>query len=103
MIFRITSEAFSMLSSGTYSSLPWKLCPPAKILGQGSPMKDRFLDEQAIAMALLDNEAKAEIPENIRLGANRQLPMYSQISKVEIVDRPFEKTPKMSIRRFLYK
>ena len=62
-----------------------------------------FLDEQAIAMALLDNEAKAEIPENIRLGANRQLPMYSQISKVEIVDRPFEKTPKMSIRRFLYK
>ena len=62
-----------------------------------------FLDEQAIAMALLDNEAKAEIPENIRLGANRQLPMYSQISNVEIVDRPFEKTPKMSIRRFLYK
>ena len=62
-----------------------------------------FLDEQAIAMALLDNEAKAEIPENIRLGANRQLPVYSQIAKVEIMDRPFEKTPKMSIRRFLYK
>ena len=62
-----------------------------------------FLDEQAIAKALLDNEAKAEIPENIRLGANRQLPVYSQIAKVEIMDRPFEKTPKMSIRRFLYK
>ncbi len=62
-----------------------------------------FLDEQAIAKSLLDSEAKAEIPENIRLGANRQLPMYSQISKVELVDKPFEKTPKMSIRRFLYK
>ena len=62
-----------------------------------------YPDEQAIAKALLDNEAKAEIPENIRLGANRQLPAYSQISKVEYVDRPFEKTPKMSIRRFLYK
>ena len=62
-----------------------------------------FPDEQAIAKALLDNEAKAEIPENIRLGANRQLPNYSQIAKVELMDRPFEKTPKMSIRRFLYK
>ena len=62
-----------------------------------------FPDEQAIAKALLDNEAKAEIPENIRLGANRQLPGYSQIAKVELMDRPFEKTPKMSIRRFLYK
>ena len=62
-----------------------------------------YLDEQAIAKALLDNEAKANIPENIRLGANRQLPGYSQIAKVELVDKPFEKTPKMSIRRFLYK
>ena len=62
-----------------------------------------FPDEQAIAKALLDAEAKAEIPENIRLGANRQLPGYSQIAKVELMDKPFEKTPKMSIRRFLYK
>ena len=62
-----------------------------------------FLDEQAIASALLDHEAKDNIPENIRLGANRQLPGYSQIAKVELMDRPFEKTPKMSIRRFLYK
>ena len=62
-----------------------------------------FLDEQAIAKALLDNEAKSNIPENIRIAANRQLPAYSQISKVELVDKPFEKTPKMSIKRFLYK
>ena len=40
---------------------------------------------------------------NIKLGANRQLPSYSQIEKVELMDKPFEKTPKMSIRRFLYK
>ena len=62
-----------------------------------------FPDEQAIAKALLDTEAKAEIPERIRLGANRQLPAYSQLYKVEMMDKPFEKTPKMSIRRFLYK
>jgi long-chain acyl-CoA synthetase len=34
---------------------------------------------------------------------NEQLPMYSQISKIEIRTEPFEKTPKNSIRRFLYK
>ena len=61
-----------------------------------------FLDEDAMARALLDPEAKSEIPENIRLAANRKLPLYSQIAKVETVDKPFEKTPKMSIRRFLY-
>ncbi|MBQ7750388.1 MAG: AMP-binding protein [Bacteroidales bacterium] len=62
-----------------------------------------FLDEQEIAKALLDPEAKADIPENIRLGANRQFPAYSQIASVEVMDKPFEKTPKMSIKRFLYK
>ena len=62
-----------------------------------------FLDEQAIAKALLDAEAKSDIPENIRTGANNQLPAYSHISKVELMDKPFEKTPKMSIKRFLYK
>ena len=62
-----------------------------------------YLDEQAIAKALLDPEAKDAIPENIRLASNRQLPVYSQIAKVELQAVPFEKTPKMSIRRFLYK
>ena len=65
--------------------------------------KGIYAAAQAVAKALLDAEAKAEIPENIRLGSNRQLPSYSQISKVELMDRPFEKTPKMSIKRFLYK
>jgi len=62
-----------------------------------------YLDEQAIAKSLLDAEAKDSIPDNIRLASNRQLPVYSQLAKVEIRDVPFEKTPKMSIRRFLYK
>ena len=62
-----------------------------------------FLEEAAIARSLLDAEAVSELPEKIRQGANRQLPGYSQIAKVERQDKPFEKTPKMSIRRFLYK
>src|SRR5690554_5323044 len=35
-IFTMTCTAFSMLCRGTYSYFPWKLWPPAKILGQGS-------------------------------------------------------------------
>ena len=62
-----------------------------------------YLDEQMIAKSLMDQEARSEIPENIRIASNKHLPAYSQIAKVELVDRPFEKTPKMSIKRFLYK
>jgi len=62
-----------------------------------------FLDEQAMAKALLDKETISDIPENIRVGSNRLLPAYSQIWKVEVMKEPFEKTPKMSIKRFLYK
>ena len=62
-----------------------------------------YLDEAAIKKSGLDAETVADIPENVRVCANRQLPMYSQIAKVEVVAAPFEKTPKMSIKRFLYK
>lgn len=62
-----------------------------------------YLDRDAIKRDALDDETVSDIPENIRIYSNRQLPKYSQISKVEVVLQPFEKTPKMSIKRFLYK
>ena len=62
-----------------------------------------YLDKDAIKAAGLDEEAVSDLPERIRTGANRQLPAYSKIAKVEPVLVPFEKTPKMSIKRFLYK
>ena len=62
-----------------------------------------YLDKDAIKAAGLDDEAVADLPEKIRTGANRQLPNYSKIAQVETVLVPFEKTPKMSIKRFLYK
>ena len=62
-----------------------------------------YLDEAAIKAAKLDAEAVSDIPESVRLNSNRTLPNYSQISKIEVVVAPFEKTPKMSIKRFLYK
>lgn len=62
-----------------------------------------YLDDAAIKKAGLDEEAVSDIPETVRVNSNRVLPMYSQITKVEVVTEPFIKTPKMSIKRFLYK
>jgi Long-chain acyl-CoA synthetases (AMP-forming) len=62
-----------------------------------------YLDSDGIQKAGLTDEQKAELPEKIRRGAGKHLPAYSKIVKVEVVDKPFEKTPKMSIKRFLYK
>ena len=39
----------------------------------------------------------------MRTAVNSEMPAYSKISKVEVMDQPFEKTPKMSIKRFMYK
>lgn len=62
-----------------------------------------YLDEEAMKKDALDAEDIADIPERIRIAGNRILPSYSQLVKVEVVEHPFEKTPKMSIKRFLYK
>ena len=43
-----------------------------------------------------------DLPEKIRLKVNRQMPAYSQIAKVEEKRDTFDKTPKGSIKRFLY-
>ncbi|MGM9752938.1 MAG: AMP-binding protein [Candidatus Cryptobacteroides sp.] len=62
-----------------------------------------YLDQDGIKKAGLDDEAVSEIPENILAAANKKLPAYSKITKIELVLEPFAKTPKMSIKRFLYK
>jgi long-chain acyl-CoA synthetase len=40
--------------------------------------------------------------EEIRTNINLAMPVYSKISEIEVRKEPFEKTPKMSIKRFLY-
>lgn len=62
-----------------------------------------YLDQKQIEADGLDGEAVSERMHDMQVLLNKSLPSYSQISKVEIVDQPFEKTPKMSIKRFLYK
>ena len=51
----------------------------------------------------MDEETKKTIPGIIRDEANKSLPNYSKIVKVEFMEEPFEKTPKKTIKRFLYK
>lgn len=51
----------------------------------------------------MDEATRATIPRQIREAANKSLPAYSKIAKVEMMNEPFEKTPKKTIKRFLYK
>lgn len=51
---------------------------------------------------LTDEEADAKVMENLA-ALNAGLPAYSRVSRIEILHEPFEKTPKHSIRRYLYK
>ena len=62
-----------------------------------------YIDKDAMKKAGLDEAAQAAKVEHIRKVSNRVLPSYSQVTKIELVDEPFAKTPKMSIKRFLYK
>lgn len=62
-----------------------------------------YLDQDGIKKAGLDAEAVSDIPESIVANVNKSMPNYSKLTKVEVVLEPFAKTPKMSIKRFMYK
>ncbi len=60
-------------------------------------------DYEAARKASLTKEA-AEAKIHASLAEfNRQLPAYARVAEIEIRPEEFEKTPKHSIRRFLYK
>ena len=63
-----------------------------------------------VALVYLDAEkAKSEgvdleaYKKTIITEVNATMPAYSKVTMVEYMDQPFEKTPKMSIKRFMYK
>lgn len=62
-----------------------------------------YLDAAKLEQDGMDAEARDLYLEEMLALANKSLPSYSKLTKVEVVDEPFEKTPKMSIKRFLYK
>ena len=57
--------------------------------------------DAAMAQGLKEKDLEKVMEEN-RVALNAGLPAYSQISRVKIYQEEFEKTPKKSIKRFLY-
>ena len=58
-----------------------------------------YMDSEKIAQEGINTE---EYSKSLIKEVNAQMPAYSKISAIEIAETPFEKTPKMSIKRFLY-
>ena len=63
-----------------------------------------------VALVYADSEKLAaenvnidDFIKNTMLEVNKLMPAYSKVTLIEIMDKPFEKTPKMSIKRFMYK
>lgn len=60
-----------------------------------------FPDEEALkAEGIKDIASKME---EIRKMINQQIPSYEHLAEIEVVKQEFEKTPKKSIKRYLYK
>jgi len=57
--------------------------------------------EQVVKLGLQKSDVEAIMEQN-RKDLNPALPSYSQLSGIKVMDQEFEKTPKRSIRRFLY-
>ena len=62
-----------------------------------------YMDSDRMEREGLDEAARNAVLKDILVSVNRDLPSYSKLSALEVRQQPFEKTPKMSIRRFLYK
>jgi long-chain acyl-CoA synthetase len=57
--------------------------------------------DEAFAHGLKVEDMERVMEEN-RVALNSTLPLYSQLSKIKVYPEEFEKTPKKSIKRFLY-
>ena len=60
------------------------------------------VDTEAAKTAGLSGEELKNTIETSVFALNEVLPVYSRIAKCEIRETPFEKTPKLSIKRFMY-
>ena len=59
-----------------------------------------YMDAEKAKTEGVDLEAyKAQLMTEV----NKSMPSYSKVNAVEYMEQPFEKTPKMSIKRFMYK
>jgi len=61
-----------------------------------------YPDPDQVQAAKLNEEALVELMEQNRKDVNSLLPSYAQLAGIKIMKEEFEKTPKKSIKRFLY-
>ncbi|HBL74430.1 MAG: long-chain fatty acid--CoA ligase [Bacteroidetes bacterium GWF2_42_66] len=61
-----------------------------------------YPDKESVQSASLTEEQLMTIMNENRHRVNKELPRYEHISRIELVDQEFEKTPKKNIKRFLY-
>ena len=61
-----------------------------------------YPDTTPAGQKMLANRNIFEFMEENRKELNKQVPQYSQVTAIEVVEKEFEKTPKRSIKRFLY-
>ena len=59
-----------------------------------------YMDSDKLKAEAVDVEAYKAV---LAAEVNKAMPAYSKVNLVEVMDQPFEKTPKMSIKRFMYK
>jgi long-chain acyl-CoA synthetase len=62
-----------------------------------------YPDMEPVKSGTITREDLDELMEKNRIALNNRLPKYMQVTGVEIVAQEFEKTPKKSIKRYLYK
>lgn len=61
-----------------------------------------YPDLELLSQQKIDKEGSEKLMEQNIEALNRDLPAYSKVKKLKIMNEEFEKTPKRSIKRFLY-
>ena len=61
-----------------------------------------YPDQDAVQAAALDRAGVVAKMEEVRRELNTQIPSYEHLSSIRIMEEEFEKTPKKSIKRYLY-
>lgn len=61
-----------------------------------------FPEKESVQADSVSEEQLLTIMNENRHRANKELPRYEHIARVELVDQEFEKTPKKNIKRYLY-
>jgi long-chain acyl-CoA synthetase len=62
-----------------------------------------YPDQEVLKSGQMTKEDMEEAMEKNRIELNNRLPKYMQVVGIELVEGEFEKTPKKSIKRYLYK